>query len=278
MLPAEPTLQTLLSQIQGQTGNVGLTPQETAAYGQLTQNAQTSPTGGFGANATDLTNKYLTGDPTGLLGSSLSAYQNQLNPIANASLDPRTNPGIADLFHSVRQDVQNSVNGQFAGAGRDLSGLNQQYLGQRHYRGGSPHTAQPIQPEHRQSQQAAGSLYGAAGNTAGAMGANQGQAFNFASLIDQLRNASPNAKLAIQNAMRNAPLGTLQTLTGLTTPIAGLGGTTTQTGTTNQLTNAIANDWVRQLEPRLEHKTGTQTGTKSRNSDRNQSILTDHHQ
>ena len=72
------------------------------------------------------------------------------------------------------------------------------------------------------------------------MGANQGQAFNFASLIDQLRNASPNAILAIQNAMRNAPLGTLQTLTGLTTPIAGLGQTTSQTGTTNQLANAIA--------------------------------------
>ena len=51
-------------------------PQETAAYGQLTQNAQTSPTGSFAANAQDLTNKYLTGDPTGLLGSSLSSYQN----------------------------------------------------------------------------------------------------------------------------------------------------------------------------------------------------------
>ena len=88
---AEPTLQTLLSQIQGLTSNTGLTPQETAAYGQLTQNAQTSPTGSFAANATDLTNKYLTGDPTGLLGSSLSAYQNSLNPIANNILTrPRT--------------------------------------------------------------------------------------------------------------------------------------------------------------------------------------------
>ena len=64
---------------------MGLTPQETAAYGQLTQNAQTSPTGSFAANATDLTNKYLTGDPTGLLGSSLSSYQTALNPIANAT-------------------------------------------------------------------------------------------------------------------------------------------------------------------------------------------------
>ena len=217
----------------------------------------------FGANATDLTNKYLTGDPTGLLGSSLSAYQNQLNPIANASLDPRTNPGIADLLSSVRQDVQNSVNGQFAGAGRDLSGLNQQYLGRGITQAEAPILLNQYNQNIANRQQAAGSLYGAAGNTAGAMGANQGQAFNFASLIDQLRNAPANAQLAIQNAMRSIPLGTLQTLTGLTTPIAGLGGTTTQTGTTNQLTNAIGSLLGSMTGTQAGTQTGTQTGTSS---------------
>ena len=89
------------------------------------------------------------------------------------------------------------------------------------------------------------------------MGANQGQAFNFASLIDQLRNAAPSSILAIQNAIRNAPVGALQALTGLTVPIAGLGGTTTQTGTTNtnQLSNAIGS--------LLGTMTGTQTGTQT---------------
>ena len=149
------------------------------------------------------------------------------------ALDPRKDPGTGYLY-SVRQDVQNSVNGQFAGAGRDLSGLNQQYLGRGITAAEAPILLNQYNQNIANRQQAAGSLYGAAGNTAGAMGANQGQAFNFAGLIDQLKNASPSAILAIQNAMRNAPVGALQALTGLTVPIAGLGGTTTQTGTTNK--------------------------------------------
>ena len=57
--------------------------------------------------------------------------------------------------------MQNSVNGQFAGAGRDLSGLNQQYLGRGITAAEAPILLNQYNQNVAQRQQAASGLLGA---------------------------------------------------------------------------------------------------------------------
>jgi len=220
--PAQPALNDILSGIQGQIPNATPNATETGALQQLTNNAQTQQN--FGGTATNLANSYLGGDPTGLLQPALSAYQGQLNPIANQNNDPMKTPGIQNLLNTIRSDVSNQVNGQFAGAGRDLSGMNQQTLA----RGISQGEAAPLLNQYNQNVAAqtgaAGNLFNAAGQTAGAITGNQGQGLNIANLVPGFTNANANQTLAAQAAARGLPLNNLGMLANLTVPIAGLGG------------------------------------------------------
>lgn len=219
--PAIPVLRDILSGVQGQAGNYQPNALEQGAIDQLTQNSQNLPN--FAPQATNLANSYMGGDPTGLLNPALSQYQNTLNPIANAPLDPTKTPGIQNVLNTIRGDVSRSVNQQFAGAGRDLSGLNAEYLA----RGIASGEAVPLLNQYNQNVQntmgAAGGLYKAAGNTENALTGNQGQAFNFANMIPGLQNASPLGVLSAQQQGRQLPIENLGMLANLTVPIAGLG-------------------------------------------------------
>src|SRR5262249_24464185 len=140
--PWEPTqglLKDILSGIQGQVGNYRPTSAETAAIGQLKANAQNLPN--YALQATSLANDYLTGGPdrSGIAGDAYGASKSALNPYLNPDwLDPTKVPGIAAALETVRNDVTKSVNGSFAGAGRDLSGLNQQSLARGIAQGEAP--------------------------------------------------------------------------------------------------------------------------------------------
>lgn len=245
---AIPALNGILSGIQGQVGNYQPNAQEQTALSQISNNAQSLPN--FGPQATDLANKYIGGDPSGLLSPALQQYQQTLNPIANASLDPTQTPGMRQLLETIRADVGNSVNGMFAGAGRDLSGLNQQTLA----RGIAQGEAAPLLAQYNQNVSnvsgAAGNLYNAAGQTASAMGQNQGQGFNFANLIPQMQNAGPIGVLAANAASRSLPLENLGMLANLTVPIAGLGqqssgsGSANMTGSNTMSGVQQANGWM----------------------------------
>ena len=263
----------ILAGLKAQYGNVNLNPTEMAAFGQLSQNAQNTPN--WAPQVQNVASGLLGGDPTGLLGSALNAYKTALNPIATGSLDPRTNPGTADLLASVRNDVQNSVNGQFAGAGRDLSGLNQQYLARGITGAEAPILLNQYNANVANRMGAAGNLFGAAGTTAGAMGGNQQNAFNVIPMVEQLRNAGPSAQLAIESAKRNAPVGALGQLAGITAPIAGLGQTTAQTGqqvgTTagGQTGTSATNAFTNMLNQLLTNTSGTQSAQQNANQNTN---------
>jgi len=221
--PAQPALQGILSGISGQLGNYTPNAAETSALGTLSQNATNQPN--YGAQTNALTGSYLGGDPTGLLNPALQQYQQQLSPYASGqNLNPMTAPGMQGVLQTIQSDVGNSVNGQFAGAGRDLSGMNQQALA----RGISQGEAPALLGQYNQNVQnqlgAAGSLYGAAGQTAGAITGNQAQGVNLAGAAQQMQNAPALAQLQAQAAMRGLPLNNLGMLENLTVPIAGLGG------------------------------------------------------
>lgn len=230
--PAQPALQGILSGIQGQLGNYQPNGLETGAIQQLTQNAQNAPN--YGDQANGVVSGMFGGDPTGLLTSGLKDYKAGLTPYSNGDyLNPLSAPGMKDVLSTIRNDVSNSVNGQFAGAGRDLSGMNQGALA----RGISQGEAQPLLDYYQKQQgnqlNALTSLYGASGNTAGAMTGNMSQAFNLAPQAPQIQNINPNSVLAAQSAGRSLPLQNLGMLENLTVPIAGLGGQSQGSGTFN---------------------------------------------
>lgn len=240
--PAQGALNGILGGINGQVSNYQPTSAETGALGQIMGNAQNQPN--YGPQATQYANSLLSGGGTaanaGILNNAYQTYQNQANPIANQNNDPMQTPGMAQLLATIRGDVSNQVNGQFAGAGRDLSGLNQQSLA----RGISQGEAQPLLDQYNQNvaaqQGAANNLFQAGGNTASGLQnfAQQGYANQAQGLdagingIQTAQNAGAQGILNAQSLSRNLPLQNLGGLLGLTLPIAGLGGQSTGTSNT----------------------------------------------
>jgi hypothetical protein len=219
--PAQPALNGILGGINSQLGNYAPNANENNALGQLAGNASSQQN--YGNQINGMASSYLGGDPTGLLNPALAQYQQQLGGIANQNNDPTQTPGMQNVLSTIRNDIGNSVNQQFAGAGRDLSGLNQQSLA----RGISQGEAVPLLGQYNQNVQnqtgAAGSLYGAAGGTASALTGNQAQGTQYAALAPTYQNAPAQAQLAASAAARGLPLNNLGMLENLTVPIAGLG-------------------------------------------------------
>lgn len=232
--PWEPT-QGILQNIIGGIGQQGYQPTgaENNALTTIQNNAANSPS--YGGQATDLATQLMAGGGAnanaGILGNAYQQYQTQLNPIANQNNDPMQTPGIRALLDTIRSDVSNSVNGQFAGAGRDLSGLNQQTLA----RGIAQGEAAPLLAQYNQNVAAqtgaAGNLFNAGGQAASGLQALNQQGFqNQATGLDTAINGIPAAQNAgatnVLNAAsqaRNLPLQNLAGILGLTLPIAGLG-------------------------------------------------------
>ena len=129
--PAQPFLSGILAQLQGQIANTSLTPQENAAICGLA--GSSNYISQFLPQTTDLANALLaSGDAQAqapMISGAYQQYRGELNPYLQTSfLDPRSTPGFSDALAAANADITNQVNGMFAGAGRDLSGLNQQAL------------------------------------------------------------------------------------------------------------------------------------------------------
>mgnify|MGYP006867811942 CR=1 FL=1 len=234
--PWEPTQgipSDILKGIQGQVGNYQPTSAETGAINQLEANAQNLPN--YTPQATSLANDYLTGGPdrTGIVGNAYDASSAALSPYLNPDwLDPTKVPGIAAALDTVRNDVTNSVNSTFAGAGRDLSGLNMQSLARGIAQGEAPVLLDAYYKNAGLQQNAATALPGIANAAATTQSgldqtslANRAQGLNVGlTTVPQAANASPSAVLNAENLLRTLPLQNLGLLSNLTIPIAGLGG------------------------------------------------------
>lgn len=245
--PTMPVLQNILSGIGGI--NAAPTSAQTGALGSIMGNAQ--GTQNYGTQATSLANNLMSGGGTGanagILSNAYSQYQNQMNPVATQNNDPMQTPGIQSLLDTIRGDVSNQVNGQFAGAGRDLSGMNQQALA----RGISQGEAAPLLGQYNQNvqnqQNASNGLLGAGLNTAnGLQNFNQQGYQNQATGLDTAMQGIPAAQNNQANQVLGAgqqayslPIQNLAQILGLTLPIAGLGSQSSgQSTTTNQMSGA----------------------------------------
>ena len=234
--PTIPALQGILGQIQGQAGNTAVTPTETNAFNTLSSNAAAGDP--YASQIGQVASNLLSGGPnlTGQAQSAYDQYSKQVMPWANGSMgDPATNPALAQMLSTIKADTTNSINSQFAAAGRDMSGLNQQAIARGLAQGEAP----TLLNAQTQGLNTAQSLYNAGNSTTGILsGLNQQSLANQQAGIgasnDALgaQNYGPNMQLQIQAAQRNLPLSNIANLSSLLLPIAGLGGQSNSQSTT----------------------------------------------
>jgi hypothetical protein len=243
----------ILGQLNPLVANSGLSSAETNALSGINGVAAAGNpnAAAIQSSAAHLLNGGGAQNQDGALNSAYQNYYNQTNPLAsNTNYDPTQNPQLQALLQTIRGDVGNSVNGQFAAAGRDFSGMNQQTLA----RGISQGEAAPLLAQYNTNvanqQGAAQNLYNAGNATAGALngtqtaananqiaGTTQATAANTANL-QPYQTALTAAQLA-----QSIPAANLGLLAQIGIPIAGLGTNSTgQSSTTNQasLTSQIA--------------------------------------
>jgi hypothetical protein len=252
--PAIPALNNIIGQIGSRTGNTATTANETAALDSLTSNALAGNpyAPAIGNVATNLLNG---GGPdrTGLVNQAYTNYQSALTPFARGDyLNPASNPALQSYLDTIRNDVSSSVNGMFAGAGRDLSGLNQQALARGITQGQAPVLLDAYNQALNNQMSAINSLYGAGNTSAGLLSnldqtrlANQQAGIGASTAAMQARDSAANQLLAVEAQRRGLPLQNLQQLQSLLVPLAQLGNTS-QSNATSTSTQAtpLANQVV----------------------------------
>src|SRR5436305_11425263 len=127
--PAQPVLTGIL-------GNLGgINPQLTSTQSNAIQGLENNSgfLTQFGPQVSGITNNLLGGggavNQAGAISNNLNQYQSWATPYLNGSyLNPFNAPGFSDAYNTLKNDIRDQVNGQFAAAGRDLSGDNTQAL------------------------------------------------------------------------------------------------------------------------------------------------------
>ena len=143
----------LLNQIGGLSPN--LTDAESGALGQLSANA--SAGNPWASQIGGVANTLLAGggpDRTPMINDAYDQYRAALTPFARGDyVNPASDPALQSYLDVLKNDVSSQVNGMFAGAGRDLSGMNQQALARGIATGRGAGIARCLQPRSRRPAQ-----------------------------------------------------------------------------------------------------------------------------
>jgi hypothetical protein len=230
----------LLGDILSRLGGVpaGLTGAESGALDQLSGIAAAGNpyAPAIGAVATQL----LGGGPdrSASVNNAYQQYQQQLQPFVSGQyVDPASNPALQGYLDTIRNDVGNQVNGMFAGAGRDLSGLNQQALARGIAQAEAPVLLDAYKDARNQQLGAINSLYGAGNTTGGLLSSlDQARLGNMQAGIGAADAANaagmwgPTQMLAIEAQRRGIPLQALAAQYGMVLPAAQAFGTRSGSG------------------------------------------------
>lgn len=244
---AQPMLQNILSQLGTGLNNTGATAAETGALNTLQSNAALGNpyAGQIGGYAQSLLNGGSANAQAGNVQDNLATLQRQLTPYANGSMIGN-NPALTAQLAQIRSDVGNSINSQFAAAGRDLSGANQMAYGRGVAAAEAPVIAAQYNQDVANQLNAANALYGAGNTTANTLSGmqqnyltNQGQGVTAAQSALDAHNYGANATLAAEAQRRGIPVQALSLLAQIGVPIAQLGQQSNgTTNTTQQLSGA----------------------------------------
>lgn len=233
--PTQPFLNGVLGQLQGQLGNTGLTQTETNALNSIQDSA-----GQFAPQIKAVAGDMMAGggatDQAANLNKAYTDYQSRMAPMADGQMIGQ-NSGLKPYLDTIMNDVQSQVNGQFAAAGRDFSGMNQQALARGFTQAAAPVIANQYNQDVQNRINAAQALYGAGVQNASGLSQMQQQKLNNQQAGVQLGNDTnygQNAILNAEAARRNIPTQALGLLAQIGIPIAGLGTQTTGSSTTNQ--------------------------------------------
>ena len=242
--PAQPALTSILGQLQGLIPNSGITPGMESAFGQLESSAQQGNpfAGQIGGVVGNLLNGGGATAQAPAIQSAFDTFKAQTNPLAsNTNYDPMQTPGLADSLKTMMGDIGTSINGQFAAAGRDLSGMNTQTLARGLTQGLAPILTQQYNQNVQNQQGAASNLYNAGNTTGGLLAglnqqgiANQVQGVTSANDALTAQNYGPATLLQLEQLKQGIPMQNLGLLTQIGVPIAGLGTQSQGTSTTKQ--------------------------------------------
>ena len=226
----------LLNQIGGLSPN--LTEAESGALGQLSANA--SAGNPWASQIGGVANTLLAGggpDRTPMVNGAYDQYRVALAPFARGDyVDPASDPALRSYLDVLKNDVSTQVNGMFAGAGRDLSGMNQQALARGITQAEAPVLLDAYNRALAGQRSAINSLYGAGGQTAGLLSnldqarlANQQAGIGAADAALTAQNWGPTQQLAVEAQRRGIPLQTLAAQYGMVLPAAQAFATTAGT-------------------------------------------------
>lgn len=219
-------------------GPQGVTDAQKDAFSQLESNvAAGNPYAGqIGATA-DAAFGTESQSPTASAG--YADFQRRMNPIADGTnQDLGNDPYLQQLLSQVGGDAQSRINAQFAAAGRDSSGMNQQAVARGVTQAQLPILVDQLNRERGRSDAAASALYGA-GNTT----ANTVQGLDSAALADrskgvglansalEAQNFGPTQIINLEEQLKSLPLDNASKLAEILFAAGQLGQQTQGTGT-----------------------------------------------
>ena len=196
-----------------------------------------------------------------MINDAYDQYRAALTPFARGDyVNPASDPALQSYLDVLKNDVSSQVNGMFAGAGRDLSGMNQQALARGIGQAEAPVLLDAYNRALSGQRSAIDALYGAGGQTAGLLSnldqarlANQQAGIGAADTALTAQNWGPTQQLAVEAQRRGIPLQTLAAQFGMVLPAAQAFSTTagTSSGSSSGTTSGMASG------------TGTQQKTES---------------
>lgn len=229
--PTIPYLTRFLGDLDNSRSTMGPSTDQLDAFTKLKQNAAAGNpyTGDINSLAKA---QFGTQSQSGTISDAYKRLQDQLGGYASGQkLDFQSNPYIQQMLKTVGDDTQSRINRMYAGAGRDLSGINQQAVSRGVQQAQLPILSDLYSKEEGNQIGAAGTLF-----NAGTSAATTGQGLDAAALATRAggiqtgqagidaSNYGPNAILNLDQQLKGIPTGDMATYENLLLPVSGLGG------------------------------------------------------
>lgn len=240
---AQPIVQGITGQLDGLIPNSGLNSTESSAINQLTQNAEAGDpyAAAEGANANTLLSGGGATSQNGNLTSNLNTLNSTLAPYTNPNYSTVNSQPVQQALQAANAGIQNSVNSEFAAAGRSGSGANAGNLAYNEELADAPILLNQANTDTQNRMTAANDLYGAGNTTSNALTTNNQTALGneqagvgAATSAIQAQNEGPTAAIEAQELGQSIPAQNLGLLAQIGIPLAGLNTTTSgQSNTTS---------------------------------------------
>lgn len=277
-----PTVQGIINQLSPLIASSGLTPDQQNAINTLKANAAAgnpyAPQ--IGANASNLLSGGGATDQNGALTDNLATLKGTLGTYTDPNYSTINSPAVQRALQAAQADVSNSVNSQFAAAGRSGSGMNTDTLARGTTAAMAPIILNQANADTANRIGAATTLYGAGNTTAGAItGNNQTALGNKIAGVDQANHAlsannyGAQQTIAADELAKSIPAADLGMLAQIGIPLAGLNMTMNGNSTTDQSVSPSLLQTITGIGSMLGSGGGTMTGANGTSTSAGSGIL-----